>query len=210
MPRSWLASRCLSSMEHGAKSPSKHQTTPGWSQLAGFLLTLPHTYDQAQTVFQSRVCSRLSCLLPGSWAVSLFMATGLPTTGGQVLDKLSTSAPASDTKALLHLPPDTSPSCLPHPMTMRRYSQTQMQVLGHGTLLTHSGACHYCHLIRVLLRGMTIIPMTPTTHTEWQNAAHCPPCLPAGMGSVEVLYCVLALQEWAGWSSQADAVQGER
>lgn len=57
---------------------------------------------------------------------------------------------------------------------------------------------------------MTLIPMTPTTYTEWQKAAHFPPCLPAGTGSVEVLYCVLALQEWAGWSSQAGGVQGER
>lgn len=188
-------------MEHGAKSPSKHQTTPGWSQLAGFLLTLPHTYDQAQTVFQSRVCSRPSCQLPGSWAVSLFMATELPTTGGQVLDKLSTSAPASDTKALLHLPPDTSPSCLPHPMTMRRYSQTQMQVLGHGTLLPHSGACHYCHLIRVLFRGMTVHPhdshhphkvaecsSLPTMPASWHgicgSVVLCPG--PAGMGRMEL------------------------
>lgn len=57
---------------------------------------------------------------------------------------------------------------------------------------------------------MTVIPMTSTTYTEWQKAAHFPPRLPAGMGSVEVLYCVLALQEWAGWSSQAGGVQGER
>lgn len=105
-------------------------TAPGWSQLVGYLLTLPHTYDQAQTVFQSRVCSRPACLLPGSWAVCVSMATGFPTAGDQVLDKLCTSAPASATKALLHVPPDTSPSCLPHPMTMRRYSQTQMESVG--------------------------------------------------------------------------------
>lgn len=61
---------------------------------------------------------------------ALSMATGLPITGDQVLDKLCTSALASATKALLHVPPDTSPSCLPHPMTMRRYSQTQMQSVG--------------------------------------------------------------------------------
>lgn len=211
MPRSWLASRCLSSMEHRAKSPSSHQTAPGRSQLVEYLLTLPHTYEQAQTVFQSRVCSRPACILPGSWAVSLSMATGLPITGDQVLDKLCTSALASATKALLHVPPDTSPSCLPHPMTMRRYSQTQMQSVGTQGLcqltLEHVTAATS---LRVLFRGMTVIPMTPTTHTEWHNAAHFPPCLPAGTGSVEVLYCILALQEWAAWSSQADAVQGER
>lgn len=35
---------------------------------------------------------------------------------------------------------------------------------------------------------MTVIPVTPTTYTEWQKAARFPPCLPAGTGSVEVLY----------------------
>lgn len=129
----------------------------------------------------------------------------------QVLDKLCTSALTSATKALLHVPPDTSPSCLPHPMTMRRYSQTQMQSVGTQGLcqltLEHVTAATS---LRVLFRGMTVIPMTPTTHTEWHNAAHFPPCLPAGTVSVDVLCCVLALQEWAAWSSQADAVQGER
>lgn len=57
---------------------------------------------------------------------------------------------------------------------------------------------------------MTAIPVTPTTYTEWQKAAHFPPRLPAGTGSVEVLYGVLVLKEWAGWSSHAGAVQGER
>lgn len=60
-----------------------------------------------------------ACLLPGSWAVAL-------STGNLVLE-LCTSAPASATKALLHLPPDTSPRCLAYPVTMRRYSQTQGQ-----------------------------------------------------------------------------------
>lgn len=92
VPRSWLASRCCSLMEHGANSPSSHQTAPGWSQL----WVSPHLAislrPSSLTVFQSWVCSRPACLLPGSWAVSLSMATRLPTTGDPVLDKLCTSA----------------------------------------------------------------------------------------------------------------------
>lgn len=198
-------------MEHRAKSPSSHQTAPGRSQLVEYLLTLPHTYEQAQTVFQSRLCSRRACILPGSWAVSLSMATGLPITGDQVLDKLCTSALTSATKALLHVPPDTSPSCLPHPMTMRRYSQTQMQSVGTQGLcqltLEHVTAATS---LKSPLQGYDSHPHDSHHPHRVAQCSSLPPCLPAGTGSVEVLYCILALQEWAAWSSQADAVQEER
>lgn len=171
-------------MEHGAKSLSSHQTAPAWSQLVGYLLTLPHTCDQTH--------SRCACLLPGSWAVAL-------STENLVLE-MCTSAPASATKALLHLPPDTSPRCLAYPVTMRRYSQTQGQSVWtrdfanspHGMSLlppqsplqgydTHPHDSHHLHRVA---EGSSLPTMPASWHRICGGVILCSG--PARMGRMEL------------------------
>lgn len=139
VPRSCLASRCLSSMEHGAKSLNSHQTAPAWSQLVEFLLTLPHTCDQAHMELFPTECSRPAWLLPRSWAVSLSMTTGIWS-----LMSCAPQHPPLPPK-LFSLSHQTSP-----PSTPRDHEETltgpRAECWDTGTLLTHPGVCHCCHL----------------------------------------------------------------
>lgn len=129
-------------------SPSSYQTAPGWSHSLWNISSPCHVPRTKLTHSFSKQGAQQTCMLTPPWEPGSVPLHGhrTPHHTDPVLDKLCTSAPSSATKALLHRPPDTSPSCLPQPMTTRRYSQTQGQGWDTGTLLTHPGACHSCHL----------------------------------------------------------------
>lgn len=147
VPRSWLASRCLSFMEHGAKSPSSHQTAPARSQLVRHLLTLPPTCDQAHTQLFTAGCaadlhvySHGAGLCPSPWPQA---------SPPQGIWSLMSCAPQH-----LPLPPklfsishQTPPQL---PSTPRDHEEVltdpRAECWDTGTLLTHPGAHHYCHL----------------------------------------------------------------
>lgn len=131
MPRSWLASRCLSSMEHGAKSPSSHQTAPGWSQLVEYLLTLPHTYDQVHTQFFKAGCaadqhaySQRAGLCPSPWP------QGSPPQGIQSLISCAPQHPALPPK-LFSIPTRHLPQLPMTPHDQEEVVTDPRAVLGH-------------------------------------------------------------------------------
>lgn len=162
-----------------------------------------HTRLSSHTAFHSKVCNRHARSLPGNQAVSLSSATGLPPQQGirylnNHTGEMCTSAPASAPPKLFstsHRTPSPASCVFPGCEEVSAGpgpGHWDNRDFANSPRGTAAASC------KVLFRDVTTIPVTPATHTEQQKAARFPPGLPAGAGSTEVLYCILAPQEWAG------------
>lgn len=210
MPGSRLGSRCslgrCLSITHGnvVPVPWLPQNSPSVVTACGALPHLAtHTRLSSHTAFHSKVCNRHARSLPGNQAVSLSSATGLPPQQGirylnNHTGEMCTSAPASAPPKLFstsHRTPSPASCVFPGCEEVSAGpgpGHWDNRDFANSPRGTAAASC------KVLFRDVTTIPVTPATHTEQQKAARFPPGLPAGAGSTEVLYCILAPQEWAG------------
>lgn len=146
--RSWLASRCLSFIEHGAKSPSSHQTAPAWSQLVGHLLTLPHTCDQAhKQLFTAGCAADLHAYSQGAGLCPSPWPQASPPQGIWSSMSCAPQHPPLPPKlfSISHQPPSQLPST-PRDHEKKVLTDPKAECWDTGTLLTHPRAHHYFYL----------------------------------------------------------------